>query len=68
VTQEFLGRPIPDIEFVAFDTETTGLVPAHERIVEVSGVRFRGGEELGTFDPLEQDDAALHLPVLTPAN
>lgn len=52
MTQEFLGRPISDIEFVAFDTETTGLVPAHERIVEVSGVRFRAGEEIGTFETL----------------
>ncbi len=52
MTQELLHRALDEVEFVAFDTETTGLVPAHERIVEVSGVRFRLDGELSTFESL----------------
>lgn len=38
---------------VAFDLETTGLWPRHDRIVEIGAVRFEfGGEELGRFESL----------------
>lgn len=47
-----LDRPLDEIEFVAFDTETTGLMPARERVVEVSGVRFTLNDELSTFESL----------------
>jgi DNA polymerase III epsilon subunit family exonuclease len=47
-----LDRPLGDFEFVAFDTETTGLMPARERVVEVSGVRFNLEGELATFESL----------------
>jgi len=41
-----MGRPSPDsaltsLDFVAFDTETTGLSPVAARLVELSGVKFR---------------------------
>ncbi len=36
--------PIKDITFVAFDTETTGLSPTNDRIVEVGVIKFRNGE------------------------
>lgn len=49
-----LARTLRDTEFVAFDTETTGLVPSTERVIELSGIRFRldGGEahEVGRFE------------------
>lgn len=42
-----------DIEFVAFDLETTGLFPISCRIVEFGAVRFRlAGTELDVFDQL----------------
>jgi DNA polymerase III epsilon subunit family exonuclease len=47
-----LERPLDEVEFVAFDTETTGLMPSRERVVEVSGVRFTLGEERSQFESL----------------
>jgi len=44
---------LTDIEFVAFDLETTGLFPVACRIVEFGAVRFRlDGEEIGRFEQL----------------
>lgn len=49
--------PLADLEFVAFDTETTGCASATGRMVEIGAVRFRiDGTELDRFtrliDPL----------------
>ena len=38
--------------FVAFDVETTGLVPAVDRIVELAAIAFQGGEVLEGFSRL----------------
>ena len=38
-----------DEVWVAIDTETTGLEPESDRIIEVGAVRFRGDEVLGVF-------------------
>jgi DNA polymerase III epsilon subunit family exonuclease len=44
---------LSDCLFVAFDTETTGLNPLASRLVELSGVKFRGtGELVDTFSSL----------------
>lgn len=46
-------RPLSDVEFVAFDLETTGLFPVACRIVEFGALRFRlDGKELGCLDQL----------------
>ncbi|MCY2986957.1 MAG: exonuclease domain-containing protein [Planctomycetota bacterium] len=46
-------RPLSEVEFVAFDLETTGLFPVVDRIVEFGAVRFRlDGRELGTWEQL----------------
>ncbi|QDT36986.1 exonuclease domain-containing protein [Stratiformator vulcanicus] len=46
-------RSLGDIEFVAFDLETTGCSAAFGEIVEVGAVRFRAdGTELGRFEQL----------------
>lgn len=48
-----INEPLRELEFVAFDTETTGLSAAMERVVELSAVRFRfDGTQLTTFDEL----------------
>jgi len=41
---------INELEFVAIDTETTGLNPDWNEIIEIAAVRFRGGEEVARFD------------------
>lgn len=53
-----MGHPssetsLSSLEFVAFDTETTGLSPVAARLVELSGVKFRlDGEIISTFSQL----------------
>src|SRR5712691_1161510 len=39
-TQQYLG----EVEFVVLDTETTALRPGPDRVIELAGVRLRGGE------------------------
>lgn len=45
-------RPLHEVEFVVLDTETTGLRPGSHRVIEIAGVRLRGGEALGSFQTL----------------
>ena len=46
-------RPLSEVEFVAFDLETTGLFPVVNRIVEFGAVWVRlDGRELGTWEQL----------------
>ncbi len=60
--------PLEDIHFVAFDTETTGLSPLLNRLVELSGVKFNiSGEVVSTFstlidpeDDIPPDATAIH--------
>ena len=43
---------VRDLEFVAFDTETTGLLPSVDRVLELAAVRFSLAGEIATFDEL----------------
>jgi DNA polymerase III alpha subunit (gram-positive type) len=46
-------RPLSDVEFVAFDLETTGLFPVTCRIVEFGAMRFRlDGQQLDCLEQL----------------
>ncbi|HEY6542476.1 MAG TPA: exonuclease domain-containing protein [Ktedonobacteraceae bacterium] len=45
-------RPLNEVEFVVLDTETTGLRPGSHRVIEIAGVRLRGGEVRGSFQTL----------------
>lgn len=63
-----LDLPLNKLIFVAFDTETTGRHPLASRLVEVSGVKFRGnGEGLETKThlinpetPIPEEVTAIH--------
>lgn len=46
--------------FVVFDTETTGLYPWRDRIIEIGAVRFRDGEPVETFHSMI--DPEMHIP------
>jgi DNA polymerase III epsilon subunit family exonuclease len=54
-----LETSLSDIDFVAFDTETTGLHPSSERIVELAAIRFRLDAELAQFDRLIDPGVAI---------
>ncbi|MHB8970051.1 MAG: exonuclease domain-containing protein [Pirellulaceae bacterium] len=46
-------RNLAEVDFVAFDLETTGLSPTTGQIVEMGGIRFRSdGSLLGEFEQL----------------
>jgi DNA polymerase-3 subunit epsilon len=43
---------LDEVEFVVLDTETTGLRPGPDRVIELAGVRLRGGEAIDSFQSL----------------
>jgi len=48
-----MNKELNDVEFVIFDTETTGLSPdSGDRVVELAAVRFKGNKQLATFTSL----------------
>jgi DNA polymerase III epsilon subunit family exonuclease len=48
-----MPKHIEEIEFTIFDTETTGLDPfSGDRVVELAGLKVRGGERICEFDSL----------------
>lgn len=48
-----MDKDLDEIEWVIFDTETTGLDPnAGDRIVEIAAVKLKAGKRLGAFETL----------------
>ena len=47
-------------DFVVFDTETTGLYPWSDKIIEIGAVRFRDGEPVERFDMMV--NPRIHIP------
>jgi DNA polymerase III subunit epsilon len=45
-------QALDDCEFVVVDTETTGLRPGPDRVIEVAAVRLRGGSVIDSFHSL----------------
>src|SRR6266566_172271 len=44
--------PLENVEFVVLDTETTGLRPGPDRVIEIAGIRLRNGEVINSFQSL----------------
>lgn len=68
-----MNKSLDEIEFVIFDTETTGLEPeSGDRIVEIAGIRIKGEEKIATFQSLVNphrpiSSAAFEVNQITPA-
>src|SRR5947209_14255791 len=45
-------QTLNEVEFVVLDTETTGLRPGADRVIEVAAVRLRAGEIVASFQSL----------------
>ncbi|MBU3959071.1 MAG: WYL domain-containing protein [Candidatus Omnitrophica bacterium] len=67
-----MHKNIDDVEFSIFDTETTGLEPeSGDRIVEIAAIRFKGKQNLATFQSLVNpqrsiSEAAFQVNRITP--
>lgn len=67
-----MHRDIEEVEFTVFDTETTGLDPySGDRIVELAGIRIKGGKKIASFQSLvnphrEISPAAFSVNRITP--
>ena len=63
---------LDEVEFVIFDTETTGLEPVSgDRVVEIAGIRLKGKERVATFNSLvnpgrQISEAAFRVNKITP--
>ena len=58
--------PLPEVEFVVVDLETTGGSPTDSRITEIGAVKIRGGERTGVFETLVNPGRADPPPDLAP--
>ncbi len=52
VAWRYTQQKLDEVDFVIIDTETTGLRPGSHRVIEVAGVRMRGGEVQGAYQSL----------------
>ncbi len=58
---------IDDVSFVVFDTETTGLSPLNEEIIEIGAVKIKAGDVVDRFSSLVKcsKDVPYHITKLT---
>jgi len=54
--QDYESLQNPELVFVAFDLETTGLSPQIDRVVEIGAVKFVDGQETDRFGALVNPD------------
>src|SRR5690606_40438763 len=56
-----LSTPLYDVTFCVFDIETTGGSPVDCSITEIGAVKYKGGEEVGTFQTLRSEEHTSEL-------
>ncbi len=59
------SQSLANLDYVAFDVETTGLKPYSQRIIEIGAIRYRGGREDDRFCTLVQPDRALPAQIVS---
>src|SRR5579859_269003 len=52
-------QSLNEVEFVVVDTESTGLRPGPNRVIEMAGIRLRGGEVVDSFQSLVNPNCRL---------
>ena len=57
--QDYESLQNPDLVFVAFDLETTGLSPQLDRIVEIGAVKFVDGREVARYGLLVNPEMSM---------
>lgn len=57
--QDYESLQNPDLVFVAFDLETTGLSPQLDRIVEIGAVKYVDGKETAKYGVLVNPEMAM---------
>ena len=62
-----LGTPLHEVTFCALDFETTGGRRDSDRITEIGAIKYRAGEQIGTFQTLIDPGRAIppEITVLT---
>lgn len=58
-----LSTPLIETTFVVLDLETTGLSPAHDRIIEIGAVKVRGGDLLGELRTFVRPGRPIPAPI-----
>jgi len=62
--QDFGSRPWRELEFVGFDTETTGKYPLQAEICEIAAVKWRDGKIVDTFQTLLKPSRPMDAEVI----
>lgn len=62
--ENLAGRPWSELEFVGFDTETTGKYPLQAEICEVAAVKWRSGAVVDTFQTLIKPSRPMDAEVI----
>ncbi|HUG16112.1 MAG TPA: 3'-5' exonuclease, partial [Thermomicrobiales bacterium] len=51
--------------YVALDLEATGMDPAHDEVIEIGAVKFRGNQIIGRFESLVRPSSPISLGIQT---
>jgi DNA polymerase III subunit epsilon len=61
---EILSRPWRELDFVGFDTETTGKYPLSAEVCEMAALKWRGGKVVDTYQTLLKPSREMDAEVI----